>query len=148
MSKTANPVNVALNHLSAKISVDFTDPAAGYTLSTVVLNGVCTKGDVTVNYSDSPAVVTTTVQTTMTDHTFAAGTPFYVLPGAQTSFTVTFVQENGDNDVTYERNVSLSGSTWEANKGYTYKFSITPTGAITFKAGITPRRFLKTRLKV
>lgn len=138
VSKTADPVNVALNHLSAKISVDFTDPAAGYKLSTVVLNDVCTKGDVTVNYSESPAVVTTTVQTTMTDHTFAAGTPFYVLPGAQTSFTVTFVQENGDNDVTYTKEVSLAGAKWDAHKGYTYKFSITPTGAITFKAVVNP----------
>lgn len=134
VSKTADPVDVELNHLSAKISVDFTDPAAGYTLSTVVLNDVCTKGNVTVNYSESPAVVTTTVQTTVIDHTFAAGTPLYVLPGAQTSFTVTFVQENGDNDVTYTKEVSLAGAKWDAHKGYTYKFSITPTGAITFKA--------------
>ena len=138
VEKGPNPVNVELNHLSAKISVDFTAPGTGYTLSTVVLNDVCTEGNVTVDYSESPAVVTTTVSTTETDHTFVPGTPLYVLPGAQTFFTVTFVQENGDKDFTYSKEVSLEGATWDAHKGYTYKFSITPTGAITFKAVVNP----------
>ena len=137
VSKASNPVNVELNHLSAKILVDLSEIPAGYTVTNVVLNTVCTVGTVTVDYSSTP-VVETTVETTKDNHNLTSGTPFYVLPGDQTSFTVTFVQDNGENDVTYDRNVSLSGSTWEANKGYTYKFSITPTGAITFKAVVNP----------
>ena len=137
VSKDDGDVEVELNHLSAKISVDFTAPGDGYTISKVVLNDVCTNGTVTVDYSSTP-VVATTVKTTEGDHELTSGTPFYVLPGAQTTFTVTFVQENGDNDVTYTKEVSLAGATWDANKGYTYNFSITPTGAITFKAVVNP----------
>ena len=57
----------------------------------------------------------------------------YVLPGEQSSFTIIFTQENGENDVEFTKTIDLDDD-WVANTAYTYNISIAGPDLIKFEA--------------
>lgn len=141
--KEVNPLAVELNHVSAKITVNL-NPATVYTVNSLSLTAVTT-GTVNVNY-ETPAVTatgtTTTVAFDMDDtddvNNGSQLAPVYVLPGAQTAFTINFTQDNGANDVTYEKTIDLSAASakWDANTAYTYNISIAAPDQIRISATV------------
>lgn len=139
--KDVNPLSVALNHVSAKITVNL-NPATVYTVTSLSLSAVKT-GTVTVNY-ETPAVAATgtpeTVSFAMDDTDDENDgdqlAPVYVLPGEQTEFTIAFTQENGDNDVEYTKTINLGSATWAANTAYTYNISIAGPDQIKISATV------------
>lgn len=137
-SKIAN-VPVVLKHASAKITVKIKGSNL-YTLTDLKLNGYNKTGNVKVTYGTSGNYDATAVETetgaTPSDHQFlssgsqgltadpvAVGTECYVLPGAQTSFTLTFTQAAA-NPITFTKNINLSDN-WVANHQYLYTINIT-----------------------
>jgi len=141
--KENTPLAVALNHVSAKITVNL-NPATVYSVNSLSLTAVTT-GTVSVNY-ETPAVTATgtpaTVAFTMDDTDDVNDglqlAPVYVLPGAQTAFTINFTQDNGENDVTYEKTIDLSAASakWDANTAYTYNISIAGPDQIEISATV------------
>ena len=137
-----NEKNVSLNHMCAKITLKFAN-TSDYEFVSATLNDVYTQGNVNVNYGESPIVVTADV-----DSQHKCNLPIenleeehgYVLPGEQTSITVTFnqvVNQNTKLEVT--RTVNLSDNQnpvyWEAHKHYTYALSVAAnTDRIVFTA--------------
>lgn len=132
-------VPVVLKHASAKITVKIKGSTL-YTLTDLKLNGYNKTGNVKVTYGTSGNYDATAVETetgaTTSDHQFlssgnqgltadavAVGTECYVLPGNQTSFTLTFTQAAA-NPITFTKNINLSDN-WEANHQYLYTINIT-----------------------
>lgn len=141
--KEVSPLAVALDHVSAKITVNLS-PAPVYTVNSLSLSAVTT-GTVTVNYNTSAVTAsgtTTTVSFDMADtddeNVGDQLAPVYVLPGAQTAFTINFTQDNGENDVTYEKTIDLSAESakWVANTAYTYNISIAGPDQIKISATV------------
>ena len=135
----ADKVPVVLKHASAKITVKIKGSNI-YTLTDLKLNGYNKTGNVKVTYGTSDNYDATAVETktgaTTSDHKFlssgnqgltaeavAVGTECYVLPGTQTSFTLTFIQDAA-NDITFTKNITLSDK-WVANHQYLYTINIT-----------------------
>lgn len=132
-------VPVVLKHASAKIIVKVKGSNL-YTLTDLKLNGYNKTGNVKVTYGTSGNYDATAVETesgaTPADFQFlssgnqgltadpvAVGDECYVLPGNQTSFTLTFIQD-AENDITFTKNITLSDE-WEANHQYLYTINIT-----------------------
>lgn len=141
--KDVNPLPVALNHVSAKITVNL-NPATVYTVNSLSLSAVKT-GTVTVNYetpavtaAGTPETVTFAMDDTDDENDGDQLAPVYVLPGSQTAFTINFTQDNGENDVTYEKTIDLSAESakWNANTAYTYNISIAGPDQIRISATV------------
>ena len=144
-AKTDNAIPVLLNHVSSKIIVNL-NPGNLYTVTSLVLENVnASNGTVEVDYSTTPATVTT--QSATTDDITIALTdkdsntdglnlaPVYVLPSNQTYFTISFTQENGENDVNFTKEIHLE-ATWAAHHAYTYNITIANPNSITFTASV------------
>ena len=127
-----------LKHASAKIIVKVKGSNL-YTLTDLQLKGYNESGNVKVTYGTSGNYDATAVETesgTTADFQFlpsgnqvltadavAVGTECYVLPGDQTYFTLTFIQD-AENDITFTKKITLSDE-WEANHQYLYTINIT-----------------------
>ena len=112
-----NTVPVYLKHLSAKVTVNVN--LGTYTLTSLTLDDACTNGDVTVDYTATPAAVAVTTATLEQSLDVKTTNTQYVLPGEQTSFTISFKQ----GDLSFTKPLDLGG-TWVANTAYTYNITI------------------------
>ena len=150
-SKEENATTVNLKHASAKLEVTLKG-ASVYTVTSLTVSQVYQTGNVKVTYNDgipnyNAASVTTesstaadasftiTNGTLSTDNTTALS-PVYVLPGNQTTFEITFTQDNGENDVTFTKEIDLGETTWAANTAYAYTITITAPDAIQLNATV------------
>ena len=126
-------VNVVLKHVSAKVTVSM--DLGSYTLTSLKLNDAITSADVEVDYSATPATVTV-VDDTETEQAidFTTETTNYVLPGAQTSFTIAFTQ----GGLSFEKTLPLPTANWVANTAYTYTFTVAAPDQIFIKATADP----------
>lgn len=134
-----NTVPVVLNHACAKLIVDLSGVDDLYRVNSVQFDGVNTGGNVIVTYtSNSVSVSTGNNPTTSNEICFDGedSSPVYVLPGNQTSFTISFTQENGNYDVDFTKTVELTDAVWSANTEYTYKIIINNPNCISFSAKV------------
>lgn len=120
-------VNVVLKHVSAKVTVSMS--LGSYTLTSLKLNNAVTTADVEVNYSATPATVTVVDNETIQAIDFTSVATNYVLPGAQTSFTIVFKQ----GELSFEKTINLS-TNWVANTAYTYNITVAAPDQIFIKA--------------
>ncbi len=135
---------VVLKHISSKISVAVKGTPGVYKVTGLILEDPIKSGEVDVNYTTNEAPTVSVVADpapTKEDVQFWSGASVqlsdaavksdvvaYVLPGEQTSFTITFEQyTNGideDEKLTFARTIELSDS-WVANTQYLYTIEIT-----------------------
>ena len=144
-------VAVALNHSSAKISVNIKGSDL-YTVTGLTLKNVSTSGTVNVVYDSSTGNATSV---TTSDNTPASvdlkknaatfsevlntTTPVvlddvYLLPGAQTAFDITFTQ--GGLSFTKEISLSADNAKWTANSQYVYNITISAPDQIKLSATV------------
>ena len=136
---------VILKHMSSKISVSVKGTDDVYKVTSLVLDEPVVSGEVDVNYTNNTAPTVAVVADpapTKADISFLdngataveltttavkVGEDEFVLPGEQTSFTITFDQYTNGIDKTeklsFSETIDLT-DTWVANKHYHYTINI------------------------
>ena len=124
-------VDVVLRHMAAKVTVEV--DLGAYTLTSLTLNDACTSGEVNVNYGTTPATVAVAENTGSTQSLdMTEESVQYVLPGAQTSFTIEFTQ----GALSFEKTLTLPTANWVANTAYTYNITVADPEQIYISASV------------